>query len=349
TKSTSADQTQAQAADSTKPTKEEKPTAQADASSKPATDTQAPAQTTAQTTRPKAAALVDGTAIPYTEFEMEINRLEQEYMEKNLRQPEPEKLKEMKKGAMDHLIGRELLYLDSKNKGMKIDDAELDGKLKALQAQFSSPEEYQQALAQMNMTDQDLKENFRRALTVEQWITKEFVDKVSIADQDVQNYYDKHPEYFKKPETVRVSHILISAGAQAKEEDKKEARKKIDDIKKRLDAGEDFAALAKELSQCPSKEKGGDLGFISRGQTVKPFEEAAFKLAPNQISDVVETTFGYHVIKSVDRQPAGVTPLADVKAQIKEFLKNEQAGQKLNAYVAGLREKAKIEVLVLDK
>jgi peptidyl-prolyl cis-trans isomerase C len=127
---------------------------------------------------------------------------------------------------------------------------------------------------------------------------------------------------------------------------KEEARKKIESVQEKLKAGGDFAALAKELSDCPSKEKGGDLGYFGKGQMVKPFEDAALALKPGETSGIVETQFGYHIIKLVEIKTEGIMPYTEVKDQLTQYLKQEKVKAGLDSYLAGLEKMSKIEKLI---
>jgi peptidyl-prolyl cis-trans isomerase C len=110
-----------------------------------------------------------------------------------------------------------------------------------------------------------------------------------------------------------------------------------------LQKGEDFASLAKEFSQCPSNAKGGDLGYFQRGQMVPPFEQVAFALKPGAVSDIVETKFGYHLIKVIDKKAETTIPYKDVKEKLEQNLKREKIQKEVTLYVEKLKEKAKVE------
>jgi peptidyl-prolyl cis-trans isomerase C len=153
----------------------------------------------------------------------------------------------------------------------------------------------------------------------------------------------RRPGLFKQPEQVRASHILIKVEPQADESQKAAARKKIQKIQQRLQKGEDFAALAEEFSQCPSSAKGGDLGYFRRGQMVKPFEEAAFALKPGEVSDVVETKFGYHLIKVIEKKSETTIAFEDIKDRLEQYLKQEKVQKEVSLYAQKLKEKAKVE------
>lgn len=136
---------------------------------------------------------------------------------------------------------------------------------------------------------------------------------------------------------------MVSVDPKKEPSQKAESRKKIEDIQQKLRKGDDFSALAKEYSQCPSGSEGGDLGYFQRGQMVKPFEQAAFALGPGEVSDIVETKFGYHLIRLADKKPESVVPYEDIKDRIGQYLKQEKAEKDVVSYVQNLEEKAKVE------
>jgi peptidyl-prolyl cis-trans isomerase C len=152
-----------------------------------------------------------------------------------------------------------------------------------------------------------------------EYLKKEVVAKINVSEEDMQLYYKIHQEEFQTPEMVRARHILIKVDRTASEDDKKKAKEKADGILKRIKAGEDFAKLATEVSDDPgSKIKGGDLGFFQKGRMVPPFEQAAFSLKPGEISEIVETPFGFHIIKVEEKKESVLEPYDKVKDKVKE-------------------------------
>ena len=174
--------------------------------------------------------------------------------------------------------------------------------------------------------------------------------KVSLSDDEVKKYYEEHPARFEQPEQVRASHILIgtrdaSTNAELTEEQKKAKRKLADDLLKRARAGEDFAKLAKEYSDDPgSKDNGGEYTF-PRGQMVPEFEAAAFSLGTNQISEVIATQFGYHIIKLNEKIAAKKIELAKISEDLKEGLKQQEMQKLLPDYFEKLLKEANFEIL----
>lgn len=287
-------------------------------------------------------AVVNGTVISKRDFDVEMSRARQQIARGG--QPVSDvQLEAIRNEVLENLINRELLYQESHKKGIKVDEATINKELVALKGRFPSEEEFNTALDKMHLTESGVRSEIERGMAVQEFVDKEFAGKITVSDADSKNYYDNHPDAFKHPEEVCASHILINVEPEAQDSEKAEARKKIEEIQKKLKKGEDFGTLAKEFSKCPSSEKGGDLGCFGRGQMVKPFEEAAFALEPGSVSDIVETGFGYHLIKVTEKKPTGTLAYPDVKDRLQQYLKQEKVQEELSVYVEKLKQKAKVE------
>lgn len=287
-------------------------------------------------------AVVNGVEISRADFDAEISRARQQFA--GLGQPiSSARLSEIKKDVLENLIGRELLYQTSQKHGIKVDEAAINNQLAMLKKRFPSEAEFNKVLSKNNLSEAAIRAQLERNMAIKEFIDKQFVQKVTISDKESKAYYESNPEYFKQPEQVQASHILIKIDSEADESQKAQARKKIEKIQKRLQKGEDFAALAKEFSQCPSNAKGGDLGYFQRGQMVPPFEQVAFALKPGAVSDIVETRFGYHLIKVIDKKSETTIPYKDVKDKLEQHLKQEKIQKEVTLYVEKLKEKAKVE------
>lgn len=252
-------------------------------------------------------------------------------------------LKRYEDNIRENLINRTLLLQDSKSKGIDVKDSLVTKALDEFKAAFKDEEAYQQALADMGFSEKMLTTQIRNGLTIKTLIDKEVIQKISISDQQIRAYYDDNPNMFRKPEQVKASHILVQVPENADEAQKAQALAAIQALKARIDNGENFANLAMENSDCPSKTKGGDLGFFGREQMVKPFSDAAFTLEPGQVSDVVQTRFGYHLIRVSEHQAEQTMPFNDVKDAISARLRQEQEGKKIDAYLEKLKKLADIK------
>jgi peptidyl-prolyl cis-trans isomerase C len=187
----------------------------------------------------------------------------------------------------------------------------------------------------------------RRGLVIKNLVNTEVASKVTVSDAEISKFYEENKDkLFKTDESVRVSHILIGVDAKADVAQKRKAREKAEGILKRIRGGEDFAALAKKESTCPSAPLGGDLGFFTKGQMVQEFEKAAFELKPGEVSNVVETKYGFHIIKLQDRKSAGITPLNEEKKKIETYLKAQKVRNGVEGYLMNLQKTAKVETLI---
>lgn len=182
-------------------------------------------------------------------------------------------------------------------------------------------------------------------LLASQYLLKEVVGKINVTEEDISLYYKAHLEEFRTPEMVRARHILVKVEKSAQEDDKKKAKDKIEDILKKLKAGEDFAKLASEFSDDPgSKNKGGDLGFFPKGRMVPDFEKVAFSLKPNEVSDIVETPFGYHIIKIEEKKESVQEPLEKVKDKVREKVFADLRKARVDEFVEKAMKDAGVEL-----
>jgi len=185
---------------------------------------------------------------------------------------------------------------------------------------------------------------FNDSYLANEYLKREVADNITVSDDDVKAFYNARLDDFKTPEMVRVRHILIGVDAGDSEEEKQKAKEKAEDILNKIKAGEDFTKLALEFSDdTTTKQKGGDLGFISRGRLVKPFEDAAFALKPGQVSDIVETQFGYHIIKCEEKKDAGVESFDNVKDSLKQKMIQERTQSEVLKYIDNAIKEAGVE------
>lgn len=287
-------------------------------------------------------AVVNGTVIRQDTFDRELDAVRQRFVMQG-QKLEGSQLSTIKKNVLENLIHRELLYQESQKAGVKVEDTAVDEKFGAWKKQFPDESQFKNIMGMMNLTEDVIKSQIRQQMAVEEFIDKKFADKVAVSDKEIRDYYDANPDFFKQPEQVKASHILIKVDPKADEAKKSEARKKMEGLQDQLKKGGDFAAIAKEFSECPSNAKGGDLGYFKRGQMVKPFEDTAFALKSGEMSDIVETRFGYHLIKTTDKKAETTSPYEEVRKRLEDYLKQEKKRKEVNLYVSKLKQESKIE------
>jgi peptidyl-prolyl cis-trans isomerase C len=289
------------------------------------------------------AASVNGVIITDEEVNRQMFALEQHFLSTQGTAIRPDMIPELRKRIIDELIDKELLYQESLKKGIELEEKTVDEKMGALKKRFPDEETFRDELAQMNFSEEALRLQIRKDLVVRRLMEKEILPGIRVSDEDSKSFYDGHPDLFKQREKVKASHILIKSEADTDPISKEERWKKLEAVKKRIENGEDFASLAKEFSQCPSAERGGDLGYFERGKMVKPFEDAAFSMKTGEVSDIVATPFGFHLIKVTDRIEARTISYDESKERIRQHLQGKKAGEEKDAYVGDLKKKSSVE------
>jgi peptidyl-prolyl cis-trans isomerase C len=294
-------------------------------------------------TLPDIVARVNGDPVSKMEFENAIRSLEAQ-----AGQGVPyDKRNEVYRQVLDQLVGYKLLIQESKARKLVVADAEIDSQIAQMRKQFPDEDAFTKALAEQQLDVNKLRENVRSQMLVSRFMEMEIGPSIQVTDADIQAFYDQNKAQFNQPETMRASHILIRFPENADEAAKSQARTRADAVLTKLKAGGNFAALAKEFSQdAASAANGGDLGFFAKAQMPPAFGDVAFTLKPGQMSGLVESQVGYHIIKAAEHRAARVVPLTEASAEIRQFLTQQQQQEKAEAYVNTLKAKAKIEILI---
>jgi len=290
----------------------------------------------------KEAASVNGKPISKSQYERELSMFQKRAAQEG-RQMSDEDLTSVKGRILENLIDAEVLYQQSQKEGVKVDDQAINTQIETIKKRFSDEAAYKKALEGMDISEQEIRAQIQRGLAVNQLLDTHVLQKITVTEEEGKKYYDDNPNLFKQPEQVKASHILIKVASDAKESEKIQARKKIETVQKKVRQGEDFGLLAKDNSEGPAAQREGDIGYFSRGQMVKPFEDAAFALNVGEVSGIVETQFGYHLIKATDKKPARTIPYAEVQPMLEQHLKNEKAKTEVQGYIENLKKSAKIK------
>jgi peptidyl-prolyl cis-trans isomerase C len=260
------------------------------------------------------------------------------------RQGQPPSQEEVLQAAMQQLVQTKLLAQEATRRGLKAKSDRVAETLQGIDSQSGGRDTLVANLKNAGLTYDQLAAAVAEADLVQVFIETEIEPKIAVSDEEVASYYAANPDRFGSPEQVRARHILFKAGPEATPEEQNAARQKAEAARERALAGEDFAELAKELSEGPSGPKGGDLGFFDKARMVEPFASAAFAMQPGDISKVVKTQFGFHVIKVEERKPAGTMTLDEVKPRLAEMLRQQRFRTELEGLVEGLAKSADIVV-----
>lgn len=256
------------------------------------------------------------------------------------------------KQIVDALVVETLLDKEVKELNIVITEEDIDEQIRKM-AQSQNPpisiDDFKALIEAAGQSFEEWKKNmdFQKGLGYQKLIESKIADKVNFTDEDAQKYYDENTTRFETPEQVRASHILIKPDTSDPNTDpndaKAVAKAKTEELLRQIkEEGADFATLAKENSTCPSASDGGDLKFFSKGRMVPAFEQAAFGLKIGQISGVVETPFGYHIIKATDHKDASVTTFEDAKDGIIEMLTKQEQSRLAREYIESLKAQGNI-------
>ncbi len=254
--------------------------------------------------------------------------------------------------SQDELIGAgtrqvvetRLLAQEARRREIKVSAADVDATIDRIAQGNGGREQLEASLGRGGMTLEQFRNGVEESSLVSQLVTTAIQPTVKVTDEEVSEYYASHPERYRTPEKVHARHILFTTAAGDSDEQKAAARAKAEAARKRVLDGEDFATVATEVSQCPSAAQGGDLGFFAAEDMIKPFADAAFAMKPGDTSEVVETQFGYHVIRVEERQAAGTRTLEESRDRIRTGLERE----KVTKAVQELLEKLTAEATIVE-
>jgi len=273
---------------------------------------------------------VNNIGISYQQWQNAFSSFISRYDNQTLSSMTDETLASIKNNVTEQLINSTLLYQHAKSENIKVTDNEIDNEFNKIRDSFDSEEAFNEALRRNNLTSNQLRDSLRRQLEIDKVIQQEY-DNIEITEEELQDFYVENQEYFFQPEKRKVRHILL--------DDYEEAEKTLNQLK---DGIADFEKLAREKSIGPSAEDGGDLGYITKGQMVEEFEEAAFSLDVGEISEIVQTEYGYHILICDDIQEEHQLTYEEAKENIENILKSQKQNEKINELINTLRNDADI-------
>ena len=245
--------------------------------------------------------------------------------------------------ASQRIVEQKLLAQEAVRFGLKPDETKVAEMMKLTEQQAGGRATLEAMMLEAGTSLSALEEIFREMELGRVFIEQQIRPTIEVTDEEVAAFYKENPQFFETSEQVHARHILFTVDDDADAAADAAAKANAEAAHQRAVAGEDFAELAKELSEGPSGPNGGDLGYFEKERMVPAFADAAFALQPGEISPVVKTQFGYHVIKVEDRRDAGTTPMEEAETRIRQMLANQKAGDTTAALIQTLGESADIE------
>lgn len=287
---------------------------------------------------------VNGQVIPEEAIQFELERLVRFYTEHGMSQEQIRaQLQTLVQKATEQAIGTKLLIDEASKLDLPVSDAEVDEQIEKIVRQVGGQEAFDAAIKQQKTDMTTFREQLRRGRRVDKLVEKAVTGVSEPTEADILAHFEGHADEYKTGERVLAQHILITPDgdtAHAKEE----AKAKITEIRERVVGGKEFAAEAAEHSMCPSGKEGGSLGWFARGMMVPEFDEAVFAMKDGEVSAIIETQFGYHIIFKTAHEEAGDADFDAVREQIRDFIRHARRGEAMTAYVEELKAKATIEM-----
>ncbi|HVE86344.1 MAG TPA: peptidyl-prolyl cis-trans isomerase [Myxococcales bacterium] len=278
---------------------------------------------------PNAVATVNGESISRADFEQELTR--ETAGEPLEPPPTPEQVELVKRTLLDTLINRVLLQQAARQANVQISPEEVDRRVMRISSDYPA-EGFSEALSQGQLTMAVLKQKTAQSLAVEKLFEQHVYPRVAVTEEELRDYYEAHKDQLGEPEQVRAAQIVVKGVDEARR------------IQAQLKEGKKFGDLARKYSLSADAKVGGDLGFFPRGVMPEKFDEVAFSLSAGQTSDVVETEYGFHLFKVLEKKPARHKELNEVRKQIEAKLLEEKRSRAQADYLKALRDKAQIQV-----
>ena len=287
---------------------------------------------------------VNGQVITQDAIQFELERLVRFYAEHGMSQEQIRaQIQTFVQKAIDQAIGAKLLMDEAVKLDIPVSDADVDGQVAKIVAQVGGREAFEAALKNQKTSEAVFRDQLKRGCRVDKLVEKAVSGVPEPTEDDILKHFNEHKEEYAAGERVLAQHILITPDGDT-QASKDEAKKKISDIRERVINGKKFEDEAAAHSMCPSGQEGGSLGWFSRGMMVPEFDAAAFSMKVGDVSDIIETQFGYHIIYKTDHEAAGVADFDQVREKIRDFIRHARRGEAMAAYVEELKSKAKIEI-----
>jgi parvulin-like peptidyl-prolyl isomerase len=249
---------------------------------------------------------------------------------------------QMRDRLIDDFIIKTIIKQESEKHKISVSKKEVDSKIEDITQGLPKGTTLSDALKRNGISEEDLRKQIKFGLMSDKLFESQVKYATTPTEEEIAKYYKTNKKQFDTPETVHARHILVKINPNDNETAQAARKAKAEKIRKDLLGGADFAKMAGQKSDCPSKAQGGDLGTFKRGSMVKPFEDAAFSQEPDKIGPVIKTRFGYHIIQVLEHNAAQTKSLKDAKLEISEKLIQSAKEKAVRQYLSQLREKAKI-------
>jgi parvulin-like peptidyl-prolyl isomerase len=267
-------------------------------------------------------------------------------IEENYKEPERGKvLADARATLLRTLVDASLIEQEARKTGISVKDEEVMAAISSiLKRKNISVEDFAGELANEGLSFESYKKDFKKKLLRTRLVTREIKSRIVVTDKEIGEYYRTHRQEYEGKEAVRIKQILLVFPKEADEETKEKLKKNMEIIYEQLKSGEPFDVLAANYSQEPAAVAGRDLGFIEKGMILPEVENAAFNLEIGEISGIIRSAIGFHIIKAVDKRGAGLKPFETVREEIQSKIEDQKADKKFSEWLESLRNKSYVEI-----
>lgn len=287
---------------------------------------------------------INGIPLPDAAVEFEFSRLVRFYCEQMSRDQVEAQRDTLRRRAVDQAIGARLLLDRAEQMQLEPDDADIDARLARMEREAGGADAFRKALARQNLTLETVRDGVRRGRRVDLLVEKITEDIEDPTEREIREHFEAHADEYRNADRAQAQHILVQPKSDSPDAHR-EARAKLAEVRRRVERGAEFAEMAAAYSDCPSgKNTGGSLGWFARGAMLPEFDHAVFSMEIGELSEIVQTPVGYHIIRKLGQEEGGPAELAEVADRVREFLRHVRRGERISKYVNELRLKAEVVV-----
>jgi peptidyl-prolyl cis-trans isomerase C len=308
------------------------------------TPSEKPAEPAKQAQAGDIAVSVDGKVLKKAHLEKEIKAVMNTHKDKIPKGQKKEIQVNIKTQLVENFIIRTILDAEIEKRNIQATEKEINEAIDKIKASIPPDKKLEDLLKSNKVTMEKFKNSLASDIKVKKIVMMELGNKAKPTEKEIKKFYNDNSDKFTIPDNVHVRHILLTINEKDDDKIKSEKKEKIENLRKQIVGGADFAEVAAKNSDCPSKQNGGDLGAIRRGQTVKPFEDAAFSQEKNVIGPVITTDYGYHIIQVLEHNPSKKITLEEVEERISNYLEQQKQNDAFAALMKKLRANAKIVI-----
>ncbi len=287
---------------------------------------------------------INGEPIPEEAIEYELRRLVQFYSQHMNTEELKAQLPDMRQKAVEQVVGAKLLMMEADRLDIQVPQEEIDTRLNQMKEEVGGDAAFADVLKKQNIDEGQVIDGIKRGKRMDKLIEQITQGLDDPTEEEIEKHFDEHAEDYFRQDRLEARHILLKPASE-KLEDRETAKSKLMELRNRIAMGEDFGDIASQHSECPSgKKAGGSLGWFSRGMMIPEFDDAVFAMELEELSDIVETPMGFHLIQLTGYEEGGPVALDEVSGKVRDFLRHAKRGRTISAYVEDLKGKADIQI-----